>query len=251
MANLSLSDLRGADLSSAVMSGAHLAYADVAGAIYEPQEDPEAGQVALAKNLGLLAYRQDAAPLARLRASLQAAGFPRAARWVNAALWRHDAAWWETALFDWTCEFGANPARPLWIMAGVYLTAAVLYLAAMHGSGRAGLYRISRDFATGSPIKSKIHERTYSPIPGGSAGSSAWLWRKLRLVAWAALFGLMSALRFGNLNFGNGFLSLTKTEYDLVAVGWPRTVQGVQSLLCLLLTTLAVSSYFVDVFPAF
>jgi hypothetical protein len=60
----------------------------------------------------------------------------------------------------------------------------------------------------------------------------------------AMFFSLMSAFNIGfrDINFGRWLRLLTRREYDLKAVGWARTVSGLQSLLSVYLIALWVLS---------
>lgn len=63
----------------------------------------------------------------------------------------------------------------------------------------------------------------------------------------ALCFSLLSAFNVGfrDINFGRWLHLLTKkSEYDLKAVGWARTVSGFQSLLSVYLIALWVLTYF-------
>ena len=65
------------------------------------------------------------------------------------------------------------------------------------------------------------------------------------MIYWAVFFSLMSAFNIGfrEIDFGRWLRLLPRTEFDLKAKGWMRTVAGFQSLLSVYLA-LWVLSYF-------
>ena len=66
-------------------------------------------------------------PVVDLVKALHGAGYREAEAEANLAYHRHMQSWWQKALFDWTCEWGANWKRPLWIVGLLGGFFAVLY----------------------------------------------------------------------------------------------------------------------------
>jgi len=190
-----------------------------------------------------------------LRKELRDAGYLDAEREVNLAYHRMDQSWWLEVLFDWTCEWGANWKRPLWILAGLAWVCSVVYWVML----RFGRFRkTNRLYVVGN--KGKREQRL---LIGQRAPAQGWFhgpkwkwwhprrmigspWRRvrweMRLYATALLFSLMSVVNLGvqGLDPGRWVRLLHRREFDLRARGMIRAVAGVQSLLSLGLLTLFV-----------
>jgi Pentapeptide repeats (8 copies) len=278
-ANLSMADLSWANLGLANLSGAHIGGADLSEAglfdarffqvRFQPRKNPNPEQLAAAVGLDELTWDNDSGPIYAMRKALSDAGFRAAARRLTAAIHRHDQSSIEKWLFDWTCEWGADYLRPLLLEGVLCLICTPVYWIGMHFARRSGLYLA----ATGQPIKTdKARERVVrlsprsAPLPrvnpqlelafDGQQPSphrlpiirraQRFVRRELRALGTAFLFSLMSVFNIGfrEFNFGRWIRMLQPREFDIRARGWMRTVSGVQSLLGVALTTLALLSYF-------
>lgn len=255
-ADLSGADLVEADLSGANLSGAKLDGANFSGAVlqnvnYEPQSNPAILAIAFAKNLEFLTYKNNPSPLHQLRKQFQDNGFREAERKITYALNSRRAQldtpierWFKTIAFDWTCQYGMSPSRALRIWLSLFLLCCVIYAVFIHLPGKSGLHRIEKTKKDESH-EEQIRSRRLSPGPW-------WLYlmrvvaRELHVIYWAVFFGLMSAFNIGfrEIDFGRWLRLLPRTEYDLKAKGWMRTVAGFQSLISVYLIALWVLTYF-------
>ncbi len=252
-ADLSRADLRGTDLTDAWLRNANLD-----ATIYEPAVDPTINGIARAKHLDLATYIDDPEALVRLRKAFSDGGFVQAENKITYAVNRKQTAldpvgwrWFRRIAFDWTCQYGMNPGRPLKIIGLVWLAMAVFYFWCMHLRGRSGIRLEATREARGRErnwrfevllpgLTRPITPATTTRNPGHR------LRREWRLARAAMFFSLTSAFNIGyqELNIGEWLKMLTKREYDLRAVGWARTVAGVQSLLSVYMLALWVLTYF-------
>lgn len=267
-ADLSSADLSNADLSGAYMSGAHLrgahlintdlsrvllVGANLAGAHFEPRNLPFL-DIAQAQGLELMTYNNYPGPLTVLRKQFQDAGYREPERAITCVLNRREAEldspierWFKRIAFDFTCQYGLTPGRPLRIVLWLWLFFALVYAVFMHRPGPSGIYFIGSRVWRGRSNSQGLQIR-----PRAVRASKRWklpfLWlrREGRVLRAALFFSLMSAFNIGfrDINFGRWVRLLTKREYDLKAVGWARTVSGFQSLLCVYLIALWVLTYF-------
>lgn len=242
-------DLRGADLIQANLRGAHLGGADLRGALYEPKENPPPEFIAQTKNLGWVEYFSNSKPLTDLRRSLAESGFRVAERQVTAALRRKYATRLETVLFDWTCEFGANAVRPLWIVFFIWIICTPIYWLFLHRDTRSGLYLLAsgKEVNTGNE---RMRVRRLRYRPPRRCRWSRYIFRvaarEWHALSTASLFSLMSAFNIGfrEMNFGRWIRMLQPREFDIKARRMARVVSGFQSLLSVGLVALSLLSYF-------
>lgn len=268
--DLTQADLTRAKLRSAVMTGAQLEYANVRGASYEPFTSPPASSIGLAANLAELDFADDPEPIAALRNVLQAAGFEQQGRDVNRAYHRHAENVVQRVLFDLTCAWGAEPLRPLIIVAVLTVICTFVYLIVMHMNLKfAGLYLIpgsEGEGQTGTRERAlrigvlwgwfgpMIDEESRLLVADTSTGRPAktrrglWRWLRLELVATriALLFSLMSVFTIGveGLDGRQWMRMMQPYDFDIRARGWVRTASGLQSLLGSGLLALSLLSYF-------
>jgi len=173
--------------------------------------------------------------------------------------------WGERVVFDWTCGWGAYPARPLIIIAVLALCCTPVYWIGMHfETNRIGLFLVASGerIRTGA-ARDRVMRIIVNPAPPmhgktlWELGPGAWIaafwrtrrkWLKLefRALRTAFLFSLMSVFNIGfdGFNGGEWIKMLQKREFDIRARGWMRTVSGVQSLFGVGLLALSILSYF-------
>jgi hypothetical protein len=287
-ADLWQADLSGAVLSkanlsraflSAYLSGANLFGANLTGAMFEPQPGslPSASNLLYLKGLDTLKFRGMASyGLMELRENFKKAGMRDEERQVTYAL-NHNRrvnAWaeieekrregkinWTTreiallenrfqlVMFEWTCDYGMTPSRPLLILLVGLFAFTLPYLLVFRSRGRkTGLYLVlPKDESSKKQIFRLTNRTPFRPLPSGIWGKFKMkVSRGFRLVRLAFYFSLLSAFNLGwrELNVGNWISRLQKREYALQAKGWVRTVAGFQSLLSVYLLALWALTYF-------
>jgi hypothetical protein len=288
-ANLNWAHLRRADLRDADLSGAVLGGAELDGAIFEPTSLPEARDIAGATGLEFLTYENRPDALVQLRKQFQDGGFREQERKITYALRRREARqlwaactsrkfaknWigepteprpitWSsdsklancasfvlnTVFFDWTCQYGLSPGRPLSLGVLLWILCALLYFACLHTSGETGLYRVYSQSITEDPSAHRRVERIVPPGGGQTGETRRFLFqffsREWSLLRTSMFFSLMSAFNIGfrDIDFGRWLRLLTKQEFDIKARGWARVVAGWQSLISVFLIALWVLTFF-------
>jgi hypothetical protein len=264
-----MANLGGALLDWADLSGAVLKRANLSEAWFEPKPG-SVSDVSLLfniKGLSLLRYNVSSHSLVELREAYKKAGMREPERQVTFALnhTRREKLWKEEGVlgkleslfhlvfFEWTCQYGMNPGRPLEILGlGLFLFTPFYLLAFRTRNRETGIWLVlppDRILGQGSNVRPfKLTGRIpFRPLPTGRwPRLKARLRRGLRRVRLAFYFSLLSAFNLGwrELNVGNWISRLQRREYTLRATGWPRTVAGLQSLLSVYLLALWVLTYF-------
>lgn len=140
-----------------------------------------------------------------------------------------------------------NSGRALRIWLALLLFCWLAYAMFIHFASDSGIYRIRK---VGEPgAKEEVEEQIR---PRMISSHALWrypfrlLYRELRVLFWAGFFSLMSAFNIGfrDINFGRWLRLLPRTEYDLKAKGWARTMAGFQSLVSVYLIALWILTYF-------
>jgi uncharacterized protein YjbI with pentapeptide repeats len=182
------------------------------------------------------------------------------------AYWAGEAiTWLQQVAFDWTCGWGANPGRPLVIIAVMALLCTPVYWIGMQFQPRGvGLFLVaSGDRVRTSESRERVMRICVNPARqsvgktlwemGPKAWTAAmwrakkrWMWLEWRALRTALLFSLMSVFNIGfeGFNGGEWIRMLQTREFDIRARGWMRTVSGLQSLLGVGLLALSILTYF-------
>jgi hypothetical protein len=269
-ADLTSADLRGADLigahlestdlSYAYLSGAHLGMADLKNANleFDPDSPPKAQDVYDARNLQLVTFRAQPAGLAKLRNEFKDLGMRTQENQLTYAIRRSelnrksnefntDSPYVHSRLerslnaifFDWTCQYGMSPGRPLLIVVALMVVLSFVYrIAQIHPGPNGGIWAVWDEHRIKQTEGSKEPEQLTGGFPSRRSQRSIFLL--------ALYFSLLSALRIGwsGLNFGTWISRMQPREYELHASGWVRVVSGVQSLISVYLVALAILTYF-------
>ncbi len=281
-ADMDSANLSGAFLvSSANLSGAYLSDADLERVTFEPKSLPELRGIAAAKNLELLTYDDNPDALAQLRKQFEDGGFRMQERKITYALKRKEAelSWdgctsrktgdttrailWSSnsnlancgsfilnkVFFDWTCQYGMSPGRPLSLGVLLWLLCSLLYFACIRIPGEAGLYRVYAQSIEEDPSAHRHVQRISPPVIAANTSVRRLLqfsWREWAVLRAGMFFSLMSAFNIGfrDINFGRWLRLLTRQEFDIKALGWARVVAGWQSLVSVYLIALWVLTYF-------
>jgi hypothetical protein len=177
-------------------------------------------------------------------------GPPRAILWSSDSNFANCGSFiLNTVFFDFTCQYGMSPGRPLILGVLFWILCAVLYFACLHTSGETGLYRVYSQSITEDPSPHRRAERILPPAGGQTRGTRRFLQffsREWLLLRTSMFFSLMSAFNIGfrDIDFGRWLRLLTQQEFDIKAVGWARVVAGWQSLVSVYLIALWVLTYF-------
>ena len=287
-ADLRSVDLFRTNLSEADLSGSYLSDADVTDAnlgrtLFEPKSLPELRGIATAENLEMLTYSDNPDALVQLRKQFEDLGFRQQERKITYALKRRETELCcekctsrqlpdeKTAratvsssdgilancgsfvlnkvFFDWTCQYGMSPGRPLILGMVLWVICSLLYFICLQRSGETGLYRVCEQRLGEAAGTSRPFEKISIASIRRFRGRQRPLqflrdeWSLLRA---SMFFSLMSAFNIGfrDINFGRWLRLLTRQEFDIKAVGWARVVAGWQSLISVYLIALWVLTYF-------
>jgi hypothetical protein len=284
---LTFANLARALLYDVDLSGAWVGAGNFEGAVFQPNSLPQLGGMAQAKNLELLTYKFNPVALAQLRKQFEDGGLREQERKITYALKRREAelSWerctwkelpedplelpkdraivWSSdsilanfasfilnkVFLDWTCQYGMSLGRPLILGVVIFFLCSLIYLACIHSSGEAGLYRVYSQSIQDDPSTQRRMTRISAPRIA-YRGGLLWLIQLFRreFLLWrtSMFFSLMSAFNIGfrDINFGRWLRLLTRQEFDIKAVGWARVIAGWQSLISVFLIALWVLTYF-------
>jgi hypothetical protein len=216
-------------------------------------------------------------PLIDLRNTLRQAGYSEAELQVNLAYQRHTQSTLGMIMYDWTCEYGAAPSRPLFLILTLAILAIPIYwLGFRHRLFGGQLLIVERqgEKEVITPLGNPPSWPNWR-VPFGIGDLSGrvrsqkfltrlslerFIRRMRTLIAsfgprlrWEAgcfkavvFFSLISMINLGfeGFDFGRWVRLLFFREYDLKARGWLRTVSGIQSLVGLGLLALSLLSFF-------
>jgi Pentapeptide repeats (8 copies) len=259
-ANLESANLTEASLVDTYIDGAHLAFSNLSFATYATIGIPNkhvAGITGLSTILLPITAktrRSYVAGSVQLRKLLEEAGYREDERELTFAiehwktrdalsLWRHDfmaaiEASLRKVLFEWTTKYGLRPFRAIEILLVLIIAFAFgAYTPALIKGGR--IYRIwpggrlETDTAGGS-LADKAEVESLCPKNVFEAAS------------YALQFSTLSAFNIGwrEFNVGNWIGRLYRREHTLIAVGWVRTVAGIQALTSVYLLAIWALTYF-------
>jgi len=240
-ANLASANLSGANLSEAILSGAdlrganlreaNLTDADIRNARVEPAD------LAPAKMAGLLSIR------AKLRAEARGiVAAPHRIRWLERKVTgaiemrRPKGVFGRAAravAFGWTCQFGGDHKRPLWVLAVVILVFSCPYAVAVRKGTGAGIWRRWDE----SRIRTDQGQEGLERVRAGHLD---------RAFLHGLFFSVLSAFHVGwrDLSVGHWLMRVHPKEYALQATGWVKTVSGIQFLITVYLVVLWVACTF-------
>lgn len=257
-ANLTGADLSGADLSGANLSGATLGGArldgsnltktNLDGTVFEPVSLSAIISPESATNLDYITYQTNPDALIKLRKRFQGEGLTTQERKITYALNRRQTQldsgverWFRIVAFDLTCQYGMTPGRPLRIIVVAWAVFCLLYIALLHGK-RCFRVRISRHYHS----KDKTREFWMWPPPSQKTSIQTRLSFERRAVSAMMFFSLVNAFNIGfrEFNVGQWLRILNQREFELKAVGWVRSLAGIQSLVSIYLFALWVLTYF-------
>ena len=155
--------------------------------------------------------------------------------------------------FEWTCDWGMSPGRPLRLMfLGLFVFTLPYLLALRSRNPRNGIWlTLLPDRVLDLYIKERPVKLTFRPplrpLPAkGWARLTARVRRAWRCIRLAFYFSLLSAFNIGwrELNVGTWINRIQKREYNLRGTGWVRMLSGIQALLSVYMMALWVLTYF-------
>ena len=228
-ANLTSADLAAADLTNASVN-----LANFDRAIFEPRSLPILDSISQARNLELLTYRDNPAALVQLRKQFEDGGLLEQGRKITYAVKRREAelSWergtsrtfpigkgtrailWSSdsmlanfasftlnkVFFDWTCQYGMSPGRPLILGVVLWFLCSFLYFVCIHTPAVGGLYRVYSQSIGDDP---SVQERVERICPRSTKYSRGPRWvlqffrRECLLLRASMFFSLMSAFNIG------------------------------------------------------
>ena len=243
---LSEADLSSSDLSGVNLSGALLIGAKLSGAIFEPSDLPGVDRIAYAENLPLMSYKNSPQALVRLRKEFKESGYQHQERAVTYAIKHAETlallgqdsveafieGVFNFIFFDLTTRWGMAPGRSLMIALILIPVFAIPYVIALQRPGKDGIWRVPSGHREKSDLGTEGPVRLHIGWPE-SLGIGMY-------------FSLLSAFNIGwyEINVGNWIQRLQSDEYTLRAIGWVRTVSGVQSLISIYLVAIWGLTYF-------
>ena len=255
-AYLTGADLTGANLVGAHLQGAKLTRANLKGAIFEPDSPSlqDIQTMADARNLHLMRFEHSPTALVRLRSQFKDSGLRDQENQITFAIRRSEMQRTESdgsmrhgvferafnyVFFEWTCQYGMSPGRPLLIVAVLAVLLSGVYVFAQLNPGPNGgiwavwdEHRIKQNEGSGEP------QRLTDGFPSDRS--------RIGILLLAFYFSLLSATRIGwhELNVGTWITRIQPRQYSLQATGWVRVVSGFQSLISVYLVALSILSYF-------
>jgi hypothetical protein len=244
-ANLCGADLTGAHLTGADLTGANLIDADLANTYLDFDSDtlPKVSPgIASAQNLQLVRFHDEPAALVKLRKNFKDLGLRTQENQLTYAIRRSELnrkkgtqgapyahTWSErvfnTVLFDWTCQYGMSPGRPLLIVAALAVILSIVYIFAQVNPGQnGGIWAVWDEHRIKQPEGSKERKEPQQLTDGFPDGRL-----EISFYLLALYFSLLSASRIGwhELNVGTWITRIQPREYSLRATGWVRVVSGI------------------------
>jgi uncharacterized protein YjbI with pentapeptide repeats len=255
-ADLSGANLSGADLSIANITKTQLAYVDLTNTTYRPVSGPPGAYVAGIKGLDTLKLvPNEQIALVQLRKLLQDAGLRNDERKATCSIQRSltrdqfsssfwSLGWlWGSLRFvglDATTAYGLYPWRALIEIMALGFLFTFVYMQPIRQPRKepwkpSGVYRV---------FPARRIDKTPSTQTVDKERLDAGNW--VNAFGWAAYFSLISAVNIGFQQFtpGDWIRRLQHREYVLEAVGWVRSVAGLQALLSVYLLAIWVLTQF-------
>jgi len=266
-ANLQGGDFTEASLSNAVLDGAHMRQStligtgleavhlrrtDLAGSIFEPPpgQTPPITDLIVAPYLATLRFKDSPHALVALREAFQAAGLRQQERAITFSIEherRLQTAEPERSLKYWFLElptgYGLAPNRPLLIVLAMVVLCAIGYYLTIEMGQRAGVIVIVRTRQKDRPEDYKVRLcrlRVGRRLPQGLHVSR---WHAARTAFALSSINALN-LKVQWLDAGSWLRMLRRKNYDLEAVGFGRSLSGLQSLVSMYMMTLWLLMYF-------
>lgn len=247
-ADLSFSDMRESWLVLVKLKNANLAGAQLNGARFEPLSLPLAQGISEAVGLKEIVVKDRYAPTTQLAEQLQKNGYRWQSRMLLCAINRARRAeqpiflrWINQALFDWTCEYGANILRPIQLFGASIGLFTVAYFFLMLYPGKSRLMRIQYDDPD-KPWDDKTH--VVSVLPNHSTERRIVSLSKALVLCF--VFSCKSQFRFveiGSISVRRWLMEWLHHDYDLQGTRWIATWAAIQGIFGTYLIMLIVICY--------
>ena len=208
---LMYASLRNVNLKDANLEEADVDYADLKGAVYEPKKHPNTYQIALARNLSYLRYKDNSIPLNELKKRFKDGGFTYQYKEVVAALRRVEGGVMSYILFDVTCEYGSNPLRPLLLIFVIIPIFMIIYVIALKSSTSSGIYLLY----TGARVNTGKERMRIIKLYYQYSGFRCFVYS----IRSAMVFSILSAFNIGfkEVNVSQWLRLAQPREFDLKA----------------------------------
>lgn len=259
-AYLGYADLKGANLVGAKLEDSYLRDANLAGCIFEvdPKTIPSIKNITEGRNLSQLKYRKSPWSLIVLLKFFKETGHRVQEREITYAIKRSSfenalllkikggetgnehpdvlsiiEAYLGWFLFDFTCDWGMTPGRPIAILFILLAVLTIPYTVAIRiRNKKDGIWKVW------------IPERVRTDL-GGKKPEIIRL-RGFKALRAAFYFSVLSAFNIGwrDFNVGGWIARVQPREYRLQASGWVRSVSGLQSIISVYLLALTILTYF-------
>ncbi len=283
--DLSGADLSGANLTDAAMSNANLTSANLQGtiltnanlfaadlnrAIYEPKLAGLPDLIAFHtvrnfRNIQFQDYNNGRAALTELRGAYQSIGIRSMERIVTAIIkyqemvsnwhmggWGYVSSIFNYVFFYLTCDFGADPGRPLKIFLVAIFVFALLYRYALSKPSKHPAIMVIwtpkrfYHWKKTQEFKKKSKKLMRVLKTSDNFGRRKPFFYQLRCLRTALFFSALSAFSvvWREVNVNNWIYLLQSREFTLKARGWVQMVSGFQALLSAYLIVLWIVIYF-------
>ncbi len=245
------SELAGSEMLKSDLTGTQFEFADMTGVIYEPKSpgQPDIQMMSTAKNLHLMKYNDDRAGLVSLRKSFQENGYREKELDITYALRKRDRekltesgklskridGYLNIILFEWTCEYGRKPGRPLILMSVLIIICCIAYFFSIYIGGMGTVWKVL-------PQEHQLpHEKDILPAKVEFRSCTV-----LENVWYPLFLSLLAAFRIGwrELNVGTWLSRTMPFEYTLITRGWVKIIMGMQSVISVYLLALSILTYF-------
>jgi hypothetical protein len=233
-------DMRHANFTHTVFNPTvDFSLAKMNGAIFEPDTLPGIPGMAAALGLDSMTYLHSSSALIKLRDELKKSGFDEAQRKISAAIKRREnelnpssvLRFLNRCLFEYTCDYGINGAKPLLlVMLFTYIFFNIYLFLFLTGRLRFGIYY------------DETQEKD-STVASVSRSMPVEIHRILFLTMVSTF-----SIGFAEFNFSDWVKRLSRNEYRIETSGTTRVLTGIQSLISLFLFALAILIYFGDPF---
>ena len=243
-------DMRWSNLKDSILTGADFSDTDLQGVVFEPKSGmlPNTADIASARNLEKMTFRDSPNQLSQLRTAFYAADLKEQARRITYAI-QHTKRIQDAErgfigqilslarlfTFEWTVGYGMNASRPILIVLVLIPLFGAVYFMALVKPGARRLW-INRQSGA---ISYNGVDRWF-PVDRIIRSNSKWRrWRFLKVAMW---FSLMCAFRVGfrEIDIGQWLARLQPRQYKIGARGWCRSVAGLQSLISVYLLALTI-----------